>query len=157
MPRSRTAILPHPPLPPGHRVTRTPPGLATVVVASIAGVVAIVGIAAAWAGIAAITFSQCAWMAVVAALDAALLLRLANWPPGRARAMLAVAITAFTIVVGNALVATALIGRALGMRPYEALPGMSLELAALHARSNTGWIEGTWYVAALALAWRLGR
>jgi hypothetical protein len=127
------------------------------VIALLAGVVAIAGVAAIWAGAAAITRSQCGWIAPLAALDAALLLRLAAWPGGRSRSVLALAITLSTIVGANALVATALIGRALGLRPYEALSGMSLELASLHAQSNTGWTEWLWYALAAVVAWRLGR
>jgi hypothetical protein len=129
-------------------VTPSTPGTATVAIALFAGIAAIAGVAAIWAGIAAITMGQTAWMAIVAALDAALLMRLAGWPGGRSRAALALA---------NALVATAQIGRAMGMRPYDALPAMSVELAALHARSNTGWVELVCYVVAMAIAWRLGR
>jgi hypothetical protein len=138
-------------------VTPSTPGTATVAIALFAGIAAIAGVAAIWAGIAAITMGQTAWMAIVAALDAALLMRLAGWPGGRSRAALALGITALTIVFANALVATALIGRAMGMRPYDALPAMSVELAALHARSNTGWVELVCYVVAMAIAWRLGR
>jgi hypothetical protein len=138
-------------------VNRSTPSAASLLVAITAGLVATAGIAAMWAGIAAITLGQAAWMAIVAALDAALLLRLANWPAGTARAGLATAITVLTIIVANGLVATALIGRAMGLRPYEAMSGMSFELAALHARSNNGTIELVLYVAAIAVAWRLGR
>lgn len=129
----------------------------TFAIAALAGIAAIAGIAAVWAGLAAITANQTAWMSLVAALDAALLMRLAGWPGGTSRACVATAITLLTIVVANGLVATALIGRAMGMRPYDALSGMSLELAALHARSNTGAIELACYLVAIALAWRLGR
>ena len=43
------------------------------------------GVAAAWVAAAMISGSQCGWMAVVAALDAAWLLRLAGAPRGNAR------------------------------------------------------------------------
>jgi hypothetical protein len=134
-----------------------PLSTATGLLAVVAAGVAIAGIAAIWAGVAAITGTQCAWFAVVAALDAALLLRLAAWPTGRSRAVFALSITVATVLCANIFVAAAQIGRVMGLRPYEALPRMSLELAALHTHANTGWLEWIWYAIAVALAYRLGR
>ena len=130
---------------------------ATLPLALAACAVAIVGVAAVWAGVSLITRTQCAWMAPVAALDAALLLRLATMPAGRVRVALALAVTLLTIVGANFLVASAQIGVSMGLRPVEAVSRMSLELAALHARSNNGWIEAGWYAMALVLAWRCAR
>lgn len=130
---------------------------ATLPLALAACAVAIVGVAAVWAGVSLITRTQCAWMAPVAALDAALLLRLATMPAGRVRVALALAVTLLTIVGANFLVASAQIGVSMGLRPVEAVSRMSLELAALHAQSNNGWIEAGWYALALVLAWRCAR
>lgn len=129
----------------------------TLPLALAACAVAIVGVAAVWAGVSLITRTQCAWMAPVAALDAALLLRLATMPAGRVRVALALAVTLLTIVGANFLVASAQIGVSMGLRPAEAVSRMSLELAALHAQSNNGWIEAGWYALALVLAWRCAR
>ena len=134
-----------------------PVRFSTIVLGALVGVLAIVGVAAVWAGLAAIVASQCAWMAPVAALDAALLLRLASFPSGTQRAALSLAITAATIVVGNALVATALIGRSMGMRPVHALARMSPDLAWMYVQANSGWVELAWYALAGVLAWRVGR
>jgi hypothetical protein len=123
----------------------------------LVGVVAVVGVAAIWAGLAAMRGGQCAWMAPLAALDAALLLRLANVPTGSKRSGMALAITAATIAVGNVLVATALIGQAMGMRPVHALGRMSPELAWMHIQANSSWTELAWYALAFVLAWRVGR
>jgi hypothetical protein len=146
-----------PSIAPGTRVPALPVRSSTLVLGASIGAVAIVGVAAVWAGLAAIVASQCAWMAPVAALDAALLLRLASFPAGSRRAALALAITAATIVVGNALVATALIGRSMGMRPVHALTRMSPDLAWLYVQANSGWVELAWYALAGVLAWRVGR
>ncbi len=129
----------------------------TLPLALAACAVAIVGVAAVWAGVSLITRTQCAWMAPVAALDAALLLRLATMPAGRVRVALALAVTLLTIVAANFLVASAQIGVSMGLRPVEAVSRMSLELAALHAQFNNGWIEAGWYALALVLAWRCAR
>lgn len=130
---------------------------ASVPLALAACAVAIVGVAAVWAGLSVIARSQCAWMGAVAALDAALLLRLASWPPGRSRVALALTVTVLTILAANFLVAAARIGVSMGLRPVEAVGRMSMELAALYAQSNTGWIEAAWYALALVLAWRGAR
>lgn len=124
---------------------------------ALVGAVAVVGVAAIWAGLAAMLDRQCAWMAPLAALDAALLLRLANIPTGSKRGAMALAITAATIALGNLLVATALIGRAMGMRPVQALGRMSPELAWMHIQANSSWVELAWYALAFVLAWRVGR
>lgn len=120
-------------------------------------VVAIIGVGAVWAGVSLVTRNHAGWMSVVAALDAALLLRLAGWPAGRQRVALALAVTALTVVAANFLIATAQIGRAMGMRPFEAIPRMSSELAMLYASTNNGWAELIWVVLALLVAWRLAR
>ena len=96
-------------------------------------------------------------MAVVAALDAVLLLRLASWPPGRARAAVALGTTLLTVALANYFVAATLIGLSMGMRPFESVPRMSLELAMLYAGSNNGWMELGWTALACVVAWRLGR
>jgi hypothetical protein len=155
--RSRAGILPHRNEP--ARVDVSPSALrpATLVLATCACLVATVGVAAIWAGASAITRGQCAWMAVVAALDAVVLLRLASWPPGRARASMAIATTLSTVAVANYFVAATLIGLPMGMRPFESVPRMSMELAMMYASSNNGWIELGWTALACVAAWRLGR
>lgn len=119
--------------------------------------VAVIGVAAVWGGLSLLLPGPCAWMAVIAALDAALLLRLAVWPPGPVRGALALAVTAATVAVAGHFVATAQIGRALGLRPFEALPRMSTDLALLYVQSNSGWVELVWVAVALVLAWRCAR
>jgi hypothetical protein len=119
--------------------------------------VAIVGVSAVWAGVSLILAGICAWIAVLAALDAALLLRLASWPSGSGRAALALAVTLATVLVANYFVASAQIGRVMGLRPVEAVTRMSLDLAALYAQSNFGPIEAAWYAAAAVVAWLSAR
>lgn len=139
------------------RSSARPTSVATQVLALAACVVAVIGVAAIWAGLSLITRGQCSWMAPVAALDAALLLRLASWPAGPSRIALALIVTASTVLAANFLVAAAQIGSAMGLRPVEAVSRMSVDLAALYARSNNGWIEAAWYALALVLAWRCAR
>lgn len=129
----------------------------TIPVAFAACAIAVVGIAAAWAGLTLAFGSLCGWIAVLAALDAALLLRLAGWPAGRSRVTLALLVLGATLLLAGYFIATAQIGRAMGLRPFESLPNMSLELAALYLRSNLGWAEAAWSALAAVVAWRSAR
>jgi hypothetical protein len=142
----------HPP-----RVTSRTPSAATLWIALCACTIAIVGVAALWAAISLVLGGSCGWMAILAALDAVLLLRLANWPPGRARALVALGVLALTLPVAGYFLATAQVGRGMGLRPFEALPRMSLELASLYLRANLGWIEALWAAFAGLVAWRGAR
>ena len=116
--------------------------------------VAVIGVAAVWAGLSLITNGPCGWMAVLAALDAILLLRLANWPPGRSRVAVALGVIGLTVICAGYFIATAQIGRMMGMRPYEALPRMSVDLASLYLRANVGWAEALWLMLAGVVGWR---
>lgn len=76
------------------------------------------GCAAAWILLGVARGSQCSWMAIVAGLDAALLLRLAAMPRGPARAAVAALSTAATIVLANWGIAAAELGRSIGVLPW---------------------------------------
>ncbi len=123
----------------------------------VAAAVAIAGVAAIWTGAALITRGNAGWMALVAALDAALLVRLAGYPRGSDRAVAATLITGATAVAAGFLLATARIGLAMGLRPADAVGRMSLDLAWLYVSSNAGLIELGWLLGALLLAWKIGR
>ena len=120
-------------------------------------VVITAGLSAVWAGVAAITGGIASWMTVIAALDAALILRLASHPPGRRRAALAVGITLLTVLAAAVLVSAAKIGMSLGMRPAESLGRLSWDLVQLYVGANVGWLDGLWLLSGCALAWRAGR
>ena len=130
---------------------------AAVPLALAACAVAVLGVAAVWAGASVLLKGPGAWFAIVAALDATLLLSLANWPRGPRRAAVAIAVTLLTIVVAQYFVATANIGVVMGLRPYESLPLMSLDLAWLYAVNNTGPFEWACYAIAVGLAWAMAR
>ena len=59
------------------------------------------GLAAAWVAVAMISWHQSAWMAVLAALDAAFLLRLGGAKPGLMRMALGVVATLLAIALAN--------------------------------------------------------
>ncbi len=77
------------------------------------------GFAAAWMLLALMLNRQCNWLAPLAALDMVLLLRMAKWPPGRARAAWAVLATGLVIAAANFLIVAGQVGQNFGMRPWE--------------------------------------
>lgn len=115
------------------------------------------GVAAAWALVALSLERQAAWMAVVAAIDAALLLRLARMPRGAGRAALAFAGTLVAIALANWWIAGAEIGRQVGLLPWYSIPRMGLDhLWTLLTLANQG-TELVWYGVALVIAAVSGR
>ena len=76
--------------------------------------IGIAGCAAAWILVATGTGDQSSWMAIVAGLDAGLLLRFS----GAARTILALGATALTIAVSNWGIAATQLGRSIGVLPW---------------------------------------
>ena len=89
----------------------------------------VAGFAAAWILLAAATGRQSSWMALLAALDAAFLLRIGGLPPGPRRAAWAVSATAATIVLANWGIVAAGIGRLVGLGPVESALKLGTGLA----------------------------
>ncbi len=110
------------------------------------------GFAAAWVLLAFARDQQCSWMAILAALDAALLLRMARVPRGWLRAMLAVIATAFTIVLANWGIAAAQIGRVMGLLPWESMTKLGPFYAWTLANLANPPIDLLWLATALVLA-----
>ncbi|MEO5565770.1 MAG: hypothetical protein ABIR05_03825 [Luteimonas sp.] len=110
------------------------------------------GCAAAWILLALASDRQCSAMALLAGLDAALLLRLAGMPRGRARMLLALLGTAAAIAVANWGIAAGQIGRVLGLLPWES----ALKLGANYAWTLVGLVntpaELAWLAGGLLLA-----
>ena len=115
----------------------------------------IAGFAAAWIVLAAATGRQSSWMAVLAALDAAFLLRIGRMPPGGRRAAWGIAATAATIVLANwGIVATG-IGRLVGVAPLDSAARLGTGLAwtvaqLLHGPADVAWLLAGLVVAAVA-------
>ncbi len=115
------------------------------------------GAAAAWALIALSLDRQSAWMAVIAALDAALLLRFTRLPAGAGRATLAVAGTLLAIALANWWIAGAQIGQQVGLLPWYSIPRLGWDhFWTLTALANRGG-ELIWYGAAVVVAALAGR
>lgn len=110
------------------------------------------GFAAAWVLLAFALGQVFAWMAVVAALDVALLLRMGRVRPGLPRAAFGVVATGLTIAFATWGVLAALSGLPLGLLPWEAV----LRLGPHHAWTlftlAYGQFELAWYAIAIVVA-----
>lgn len=105
-----------------------------------------IGFAAAWILLAASSGSQCSWMAVLAALDAALLLRLARVAPGFRRAAWGMLATLLAIGMANWGIAATEMGRMVGLLPGDSL----LRLGGSHGWTLVSLANGPVDVAWLA-------
>ena len=112
----------------------------------------VAGFAAAWVLVAAATGRQSSWMALLAALDAALLLRIGGMAPGARRAAWAVGATGATIVLANWGIVAAGIGRLLGLAPLDSALKLGTGLAWTVARLLNGPADLAWLAASLAVA-----
>ncbi|MDE2408413.1 MAG: hypothetical protein KGL91_11195 [Xanthomonadaceae bacterium] len=114
------------------------------------------GFAAGWLLLALALDRTCSWLALLAALDLVLLLRLGRWPAGAARLALAVLGTLGVIVMANGLIAAGQLGKSLGMRPWESALRIGPDYAWLLMRMANDHIDLALYAASLLLAAWLG-
>ncbi len=112
---------------------------------------------AAWILLAAATGRQSSWMALLAAADAALLLRLGGVAPGFRRAAWAVGATATTIVLANWGIVAAGIGRLVGLGPLDSALKLGSGLAWTVAQLVNGPVDVALLLASLAVAAFAGR
>ena len=110
------------------------------------------GFAAAWVLLAFAQDRQCSWMALLAAIDAAVLLRLSRMESGWLRATLAVASTAATIVLANWGIAAAQMGRVMGLLPWESMTKLGPSFAWTLVNLANPPVDLLWLVLALILA-----
>ena len=115
------------------------------------------GIAAAWVLLSPATGRQCSWMAVAAALDAALLLRMAGQRPGPRRALLAVLATLLAIARANGAIAATEVGRMLGLTPWRSIARLGAGHAWLLVQLANDAIDLAWLGAGVVVAAVLGR
>ena len=115
------------------------------------------GCTAAWLVLAMANGSQCSWMAVVAGVDAALLLRLARMPAGRARMFLAVAGCGAAIALASWGIAATEVGRSVGVLPWISALTLGPDYAwTLLGLANTP-VDLAWLLAGIVVAAVLGR
>lgn len=110
------------------------------------------GSAALWTLLSLALSSQCSWMAVLAGLDSALMLRLTRVRPGMGRAAGGVLGTLAAVVAANWMIAAANLGPMFGLTPWES----ALRLGAHHAWTLAGLANGpvdlAWLAAGLVVA-----
>jgi hypothetical protein len=123
----------------------------------LALVVGVFGMVAAWLAAYLQFRSVAGWLALVAALDMVLMLRLAAAPAGPLRAGLAVAATAIAIGLAYWMMAATQMALLLGLTPLESSQRLGPVLAGELVRHATSGWDIAWAGLALVLAWRLGR
>ena len=110
------------------------------------------GFAALWVLVARLLQTQVAWLAPLAALDAALMLRLGRMPSGPKRAAWCLLATLATIALANWGITATEVGRGLGLLPWES----ALRLGRVYAweliRLANGNTELVWYGLAVVTA-----
>ena len=114
-----------------HSAERRARWLAPALLAPLLLVVGIAGCAAAWILLSLASGRQCSWMAVVAGLDAALLLRLSGVPRGHRRMLLALAAAFATITIASWGIAAAQVGRSVGVLPWLSALKLGPEVAGV--------------------------
>jgi hypothetical protein len=115
------------------------------------------GFAAGWSLYAGMQQAQVAWMAPLAALDAALMLRIGRMQGGWGRATWALVGTVATVLLANWGIAAVEIGRSMGLLPWDSLLKLGPAYASELTRLANGGVELAWYAVAAAVAVIAGR
>ncbi len=110
------------------------------------------GFAAVWIMLGASTGRQHSWMAVLAALDIAWMLRLGGWSPGPRRAIVGVASTALIVLMANWGITASHLGRALGLLPWNSATKLGFDHAWTLAQLANGVADIMWIALALVVA-----
>lgn len=119
--------------------------------------VGVLGMTAAWLALAMAVRGPCGWLAPLAALDMALMLRLSAAPAGRLRAGLAVLGTVAAVATSYWMIAATQMGNLLGLSPLESAQRLGPVLAGELVRHMTSAWDIAFAALALVLAWRFGR
>lgn len=107
---------------------------------------------AIWIMLTVYTGKPCGWMAVLAALDAALMLRMGGMPRGAHRAVLAVLATLAMIALVNWGTAATQIGMAMGLNPWESALKLGMDYAWTLAGLANQTADRVWMGLALVIA-----
>ena len=110
-------------------------GLAVVVASA-----GLLGVVTVWVTLALLTDLACGWMALVAALDFAVLLRLVRTPAGTARTSLAILATMLACLASAWLIVAGQFGAMLGLDPVTSALRLGPVLAWEYTRLGfTAW------------------
>ncbi len=110
------------------------------------------GFAAVWVIVGLYSDAQNSWMAVLGALDVALMVRLGHWPAGPRRAAVGVAATLATILLANWGITSGQLGAALGLEPWDSALRLGLHHAWTLAQLANGAGDVLWLALALVVA-----
>jgi hypothetical protein len=114
-------------------------------------------VAVAWLLAALTTGTQAGWMAVLAALEAAWMLRLGGFRAGPARVAVAIIAMLLIALAANWGIAAAYIGGPMGLTPWESALRMGPHLAWTLLTLANGLGEALWLAIAAVVAWRAAR
>lgn len=113
--------------------------------------------ALAWWFVALISGRQAGWMAVLAALEIAFMLRLGTLPAGLARVALTLLGTLLVALAANWGIASAYMGGSMNLGPWESALRMGPYLASTLIQLANGIGEAIWLALALIVGWRVAR
>ncbi|MFN3703939.1 hypothetical protein [Thermomonas sp.] len=112
------------------------------------------GFAAFWMLAALALDGLCAWLAPLAAVDMLLLLRIAKWPAGPARAAWAALATAGVVAAANFLIVAGQVGQNFGLRPWESALLLGRDYAWLLLRLTADRLDiALWTAGVLVALW----
>lgn len=112
----------------------------------------IAGISAVWVAFAQLSGSPCSWLALVAAVDMAVLLRFTQAPIGGARMLLSVLATASAIVLAHWMLAAIRMGGLIGLEAFDSALRLGPRLAWELSKLTLDRLDWVLLVAALPLA-----
>ncbi|MGL6291554.1 MAG: hypothetical protein ACRC2H_12750 [Silanimonas sp.] len=128
-----------------------PPPSPRLALAGTALAVALPLMVALWSAAALWLGAPAAWMAVVVAADASLLLGLLRVPSGRVRTLLAITFLILCTAASLWLVVAGIIGPAFGLLPWESAMRLGPVLFGAIATPWLGVANAAWLAAAVAL------
>lgn len=104
-----------------------------------------------WSAVALWLAAPTAWMAIIVAADASVLLALLRVPPGRARTAWALVFLLATTAGSLWLMAAGVVGPAFGLLPWESALRLGPVLFGVVATPWLGLANAAWLAAAVAL------
>lgn len=142
-------------MPPSHDPSGA--SAASTLIALAAAAAGVLGVGAMWTVMNVQVGGANGWGALVAAADAALLLRLAGMPAGRGRAAIGVGTVVATTALVAFLTAATRMGLAMGLQPLESAGRMGPGLAWTLAESSASHLDILVVLVSLPIAWWICR